>query len=490
MAHQRVPPIELERSASEPLYAQVAGRIRELVAARVLAAGDRLPSERDLAAALGVSRSTIVAAYEDLAASGLVERHVGRGTTIVEAAVHGEWSWASHIPSSSASALAQILDGFKSRTRIGLEIAEPATDLLPIDELRELTASIFDEVGAEALGYVPPEGLPALHEAIARRYGLDPGRHAVLVTSGAMQGLDLVVRALVSPGDEVIVETPSYPGALDALRRAGARLIPVAVDRDGIRTDALAGVLARGRPKLLFVVTRHQNPSGAVLSPNRREALLALTRQHAVPVLEDAMLAELSYDGFVVPPLVAESDTDHVITVSSLSKVLGGGVRVGWIAGSPTLIDAVLPVKQHADVNTSGLLQHLALRCFESGLVDRHLERVRPWYQSRGGTLAAAIRRHCGVGVRFEAPRGGMSLWLALDPHESADEFARVASMHGVGVVPGSAFSVSGEQGHRLRVSFGNRTDAELEEASRRLGKALAEFREPSFPRRVSRRAS
>jgi DNA-binding transcriptional MocR family regulator len=490
MSGTHVPPIELERSAAEPLYLQVSGRIRELVAAEVLTAGERLPSERDLATALGVSRSTIVAAYAELAADGLVERHVGRGTTILDAPPSGEWSWAGRLPSSSASALAHILEGFKHRTRIGLEIADPATELLPVAELREIAARVMSEEGADAFGYVPADGLPALHEVIARRYDLDAGAHAVLITSGAMQGMDLVVRALIAPGDDVIVETPSYPGALDALRRAGARLIPVPVDRDGIRTDLLAGVLARAMPRHVLVVTRHQNPSGAVLSDERREALLAMTRQHGVPVLENMVNAELSFDASTFPPLLAGRGAEHAILVSSLSKVLSGGVRVGWIAGSPALIDAVLPIKQHADVNTSGFLQHLALRCLESGLIDRHLERVRPAYAARCETLARALRRHCGVGLRFDLPRGGLSLWLGLDPHESAEKFARLASVHGVSVVPGGAFAVDSEQAHRLRVSFGSRTDEELEEAARRLGIALAEFREQTLPRRVPRRVS
>lgn len=486
--------LRLDRRADEPLYRQVIAQVRDQIVSGTLRAGDRLPSERALSDALGVNRATVVTAYEELAAAGLVTRHVGRGTTVLAPPRDAEdsfaWAWSETLSGAEERpGLHTILDGIAHTDRISLEAAEPAASIFPVEAVRSIVDGLLTREGGRLFRYHEAEGLPVLRERILERYrarDVQTAGRGVLVTSGTMQAIELLIRALVSHGDTVVVESPTYPGALDAFRAAGARLAPVPVDRDGIRTDVLESVLARTSARLVFTVPAHQNPTGAVLSEARRADLLRITRRYRVPLLEDAIYADLGFDGVPLRPLIAESGAEHVIHVSSLSKSLAGGIRVGWMIAPQPVIDRVARLKQHTDVNTSAFLQHIADEAFATGLVDRHLETAREFYRANRDVLATAIREACGPAVRFDLPRGGMALWCRLALPGTAREFAAVAQRHGVSLVPGDAFAVGREQDSGFRLTFSRHDPETLKAAAARLGEALEEFGRRPAPSRVS----
>lgn len=483
--------IQLDRQSARPLYLQVADALRERICAGEIAAGERLPSERRLAAALGVNRSTVVAAYDELMAAGTVDRHVGRGTTVLAPPVTPlPFAWPATLR-GSAGGLGALLDGVDSRDRIALEPGEPSPQLVPAGRLRVLLDELLGELGADALRYLGADGLAELRELVRVEYeaqGVDTSTRRVLITSGAMQAIDLVARAFVGPGDEVAIETPTFPGALDAFRQAGARLVPLPLDRDGIRPDVLERTLSRGAVRLVFTIPVHQNPSGAVATPERLAALLDITRRHRVPVVEDGIYAHAGFDGVVPAPLIAGADSEHVIHLASVTKTLGGGVRVGWVVASPPVIDAMVAIKRHADINTSSLLQHLVARAFERGLVAEVRAAARTHYVERRDALVESIRRRAGDGIRVESPRGGLALWCRLTVPGGARLFAQLATAHGVGVVPGGAFAVADEQDDCFRACFGHHPPEVLAVAGERLGAALEEFRSlGAHPGRASR---
>lgn len=489
--------LQIDRRGDTPLYRQMVSQVRDLILAGALRPGDRLPSERALSDALGVNRATVVTAYEELAAAGLVTRHVGRGTTVLapprEAEDSFAWAWSETLSDGEdRPGLHSILDNIAATDRISLEAAEPAASIFPVDEVRAITDRLLAREGGRLFRYHEAEGVPALRDAIAERYRGHEARmdgRGVLITSGAMAAIGLLVRALVSPGDTVVVESPTYPGALDALRAAGARLAPVPVDRDGIRTDVLESVLARTSARLVLTIPAHQNPSGAVLSEARRVDLLNLTRRYRVPLVEDGIYADLAFDGRPFRPLIAEEGAEHVIHISSLSKTLAGGIRVGWLIAPPPVVERVARLKQHTDVNTSAFLQHIALEAFTSGLVDRHLETARAFYRENCEVLTRALREACGPAVRFDIPRGGMALWCRLALPGSARDFHTVAQRHGVSFVPGDAFAVGREQDGGFRLTFSRHDADTLRTAATRIGAAVEEFgHRPVFTRMTGTR--
>lgn len=489
--------LHLDRRADAPLYRQVVAQVRDQIVAGTLRPGDRLPSERSLSDSLGVNRATVVTAYEELAAAGLVTRHVGRGTTVLAPPRDAEdsfaWAWSETLGAGEdRPGLHSILDGIGVTDRISLEAAEPAASIFPVEAVRAIVDDLLTSEGGRLFRYHEAEGISALREQILARYRARDVRtdgRGVLVTSGAMQAIELLVRTLVSPGDTVVVESPTYPGALDALRAAGARLAPVPVDRDGIRTDVLETVLARTTPRLVLVVPAHQNPSGAVLSEARRADLLQLTRRYRVPLVEDAIYSDLAFDGRPFRPLIAEEGAEHVIHLSSLSKTLAGGIRVGWVIAPLPVIERVARLKQHTDVNTSAFLQHIASEAFATGLVDRHLETARAFYQRNCEVLTQALRQACGPAVRFDMPRGGMSLWCRLTLPGSARDFALVAQRRGVSFVPGDAFAVGREQDGGFRLTFSRHDPETLRTAATRIGEAVEDFgQRPVYSRQTGTR--
>ncbi len=333
--------ISIDRSSREPIYRQISRQIRELITSGRLPAGFRLPPERRLAEAVGVSRSTVLIAYQELRADALIDAHVGRGTTVTQpAAPPGEDGAGHELPwrqlfGAAAAAYQDPLVGDLLRVTervdaIPLSFGMPAPELLPFAELRDTITEVLADTGAAALLHCPTEGLTALRETLARMMAArgvrcDPAE--VLVLSGSQQGLDLVARVLLDPGDPVVIEQPSFIGALQTFRGARARLIGVPVDEHGMRVDVLESVLSRFRPKLIYTLPTFQNPSGAVLPLERRQRLLALAHRFQVPVLEDDPYSELRFEGEPVPSLRALDAS--VLHLSTFSKLLFPGMRLG-----------------------------------------------------------------------------------------------------------------------------------------------------------------
>ncbi|MGW4476696.1 aminotransferase-like domain-containing protein [Nonomuraea sp. NPDC004354] len=405
------------REGRQPPSRRLAGALSDLAEIGALAPGGRLPSERDLALIVGLSRGTVAAALNALCEEGLFERRHGSGTYLRETVATGTPS-------------------FSGLLRAGAVLADLSTSVVP--DPSHLVVPPLD--AAELLRTPTGHGYDAKGDPRLRALlGGD-----VLITGGAQQGIDLAARVLLRPGDRVLVEDPTYGGALAAFQRAGALAVPVEL------ADPRAARAAIGlhRPALIYAVSVN-NPTGAV--PDLRH-VADLARADDILIVEDRTLAELVFEGACPAPL-ADGHPHGTVTVGSLSKVLWGGLRVGWLRAAEPLLARLAEAKQDADLATSAVSQRMAAELLEGNPAGSWRAELAARRDHLSTALAAAL-----PAWTWEPPRGGLSLWVRL-PGTDTDRFSALTRRYGVAVAPGSLFSADGRHRDRLRLSFALRPE-------------------------------
>jgi 2-aminoadipate transaminase len=383
------------------------------------------------------------------------------------------------VPSSGAatrvgsSAIRDLLHLTDRPEIISLAGGLPAPEGFPVPALAEAAAEVLARDPAAALQYSTTEGLPALRAWIAARRPRSTGPDQVLVTHGSQQGLDLVVRATVRPGDTVALADPAYVGALQVFRQADVELAGMPTDGQGLCVDVLADRLAAGlRPRLVYVVADFDNPTGVTLSEERRDALVRLAEHYGFLVIEDDPYSELRWSGARLAPLAARSN--HVVGLGTASKILAPGLRVGWVVAADGLARELVTLKQAADLHTSSFAQHVVTAVLtRPGFLEPHLADLRARYQRQAEVLLSALAHRLGDRIAVHAPAGGMFCWARLPHGPDPDTLLSRALEHGVAFVPGRAFSVTNTSSDGLRLSFATEPPARLEEAVRRLALAL-----------------
>ncbi len=429
--------------AERPYYAALARAIRRLVLDGRLPLKVRLPAERDLAAALAISRTTVTATYDALRAEGFMESRQGAG------------SWTA-LPVGRSRPIGTIAPPY------GVSHTPDDPDLIDLGCAAPGAPAIFPEAVAAATAALPaytsgpgyePGGMPVLREVIAARYGargLPTRPDQIVVTTGAQQAIALLLRLLVSPGDAVLVESPTYPHALDALRGHGARLVPAAVS-DGWDMELAAGGMRQAATRLAYVTPDFQNPSGLLMTDAERAALVAAARAADAQIIADETFAELSIDPVPLPaPMATHDSGGRVISVGSASKVLWGGLRVGWIRTTAPLARRLMVDRAAIDIAGPVLDQLIAAELL-TRLEEVRAERTAALRASRDA-LAGALTDLL-PDWEFRLPRGGMSLWVRL-PAPVSGAVADVAMRRGVRVVAGPAFGADGLLDSYLRLPF------------------------------------
>lgn len=475
--------IQIDRASRIPLYRQIATALEAQIRSGELALGANLPAERSLAGELDVNRSTIVNAYAELSSAGLVRGRVGSGTRVDlvpdESSNLAPMLWDARVGPGNDTATRGLLELVEMLTQSGvisLGHGSVAPDLIPVQEIQALATEVIADLGSDLLEYAPTEGIVELRDAIAahmQSVGARTESEQILVTNGGQQGIDLVARCLVEPDDVVAIDAPGYPGALTAFAQRGARLIGVPVDADGMQIDPLQQIIQRGGVKLVFTVPNFSNPTGAVLSESRRRALLELTRTERVPLVTDDVVGALSFHE-IPSPLIADDPSDHVIHIGSLSKLLlGGGLRVGWIAAAPELIRRIARVKQASDLATATLSQWIAARALQSGLVATNMRRVRPEYRRRYELFRDALTDACGESLALAQPRGGFSLWCRLTNDADARQLLAFALRSGVAFLPGDACFPDATGRSFLRLCYGQASPQDLVRGAHLLAQAI-----------------
>ena len=453
--------------SSGALYRSLADAVVAAIERGDLPTGARLPAERAAAPQLGVSRGTMVAAYDALRDAGVVDRRRGSGTWIVG-------------PHASAFRVAELAAGLRARQLTRHTVTEapavidlalsvlPAPDGLP-PEAFELDPTRLVRL-AHGHGYHPP-GLPALRERLAELHterGVPTDPDQILVTTGAQQALSLVAQHLVAPGDVVAVEAPTYPGAIDVWSRVGARFAALAGDSAGVVPAHVRRIVDEQVPEVVYVVPTGQNPRGTVVPPARRRELAAIADRAACWLVEDEALAWTVHDGAGPPlPIAAFATGGRVLTLGSLSKLFWGGLRLGWVRGDAATISQLGRLKAALDLGSDSLTQAVALSL---------LDRVDEIAAVRRRALASSARLVTGLLAdrlpdwQVRPPEAGLSLWVRL-PGGDADDLATVALRHGVRVLPGTAASPVESAAPHLRLAI-SLPPAQLREAVDRLAAA------------------
>jgi 2-aminoadipate transaminase len=362
----------------------------------------------------------------------------------------------------------------------------PGADLFPLDAFRDASERVLRDHGTHALQYSTTEGERPLREMIARhttRYGIAVTADNVLITSGSQQALDLIGRVFLNPGDHVLVERPTYLGALQAWGAYQADYLTVGMDADGMRIGELAAAL-RGGPKFIYALPNFQNPTGVTLALDRRQELVRLADEHGVPILEDDPYGQLRYDGEHLPSLVTldaeyrglgkAAYSGNVLYLSTFSKTLAPGLRLGWIIGPADVIRRLAQAKQGADLHTSTFVQLLAYEVARAGFLDSHVRRLRTAYSSRRDAMLRAMRRHFPASVTWTEPAGGLFIWATLPSTLDAATVLQHALAAQVAFVPGSPFFPDGSGQQTLRLNFTNATEDVIEDGISRLGGVLA----------------
>lgn len=467
-----------------PLHRRLSEGIGQLIELGELPTGCLLPPERELAAALAVSRTTVVAAYDNLRQDGRVERRRGSGTRVRHR--YPTAGTEREIVSSKFLAGDHAAGQFLSEPIAVIDFLMAAHPCLPLvaDVAASITREEYLTLGSGHHGY-HPRGLPALRERLAKMYSaqdLPTAPDQILITSGAQQAIELITAGCLQHGDTVVVEAPMYRGALEAFTQAGCRVRSVSCDVDGMDISAL-GDVARGSSVRMAYVQSVHNPTGAVLSAVRRERLAQIAEGHHLVVLDDTSLTDTQFQGPYPAPVAAYNDNEWILTVGSMSKLFWGGLRVGWIRGSARTISRLAQIKGFTDLGTSLIGQQIGLH-----LLD-HVDEAR---EARRLQLARGARDLCSLlgellpQWTWQTPGGGGSLWVCLPGADSA-QFSQVALRFGVALFPGAVFSADAAGTEHTRLPFA--LDQQVLRAGvRRLARAWDAFshRAPGYPPVIS----
>jgi 2-aminoadipate transaminase len=359
----------------------------------------------------------------------------------------------------------------------------PDTSTFPPESFAAQMTRIAQESSAEALQYGPTGGFEETKDCIRQvmaAEGMDPDPEDVMVTTGGQQAIDLVAKTLIDPGDPVICEAPTYPGAVPVFCSYEADVIQIDTDDEGMRVDDLGGVLDRlraegRRPKFIYSVPSYQNPAGVTLSAERRNRLVELARHHELLLVEDNPYGLLRYEGEPAPPLYALDGGDYVIYIGTFSKILSPGIRLGWVVAPPPVLEKIELGKQATDLCTSTLTQYFVREYFAEGRWREYVGDLVELYRRRRNTMLAALEEHFPSQATWTRPQGGMFVWATLPEYIDTEDLLAKALRENVAFVPGTAAYTDGRGHNSMRLNFSGSPEAEIEEGIRRIGKVVGE---------------
>ena len=401
---------------------------------------------------------------------------------------HWEERFARRTQQMSGSAIREMLKMAAIPGVISFGGGLPAPEVFPIEEFKNASQKVLAEKGVEALQYSITDGYIPLREVICditNRDGanLVPGN--VMITNGSQQALDLLGKILINHGDRILVEAPTYLGALQAWNAFGAEYVQVETDEDGLIPEAVEAAM-RVSPKFLYLMPNFQNPTGKTLPIERRRKIIEIADHYGVPIIEDDPYGKLRYEGEDITPMLVldneyrggtgDSLDGNVIYLSTFSKTLAPGIRLAWISAPKQVISKFINAKQGADLNTSALLQMIVYEVIKDGFIDDHLHLIREVYGRRRDLMLESLEEFFPAGVSWTEPKGGMFLWVTLPDGITSTELLKVCVERKVGFVPGIPFYPNEGGENTMRLNFSNATDERLVEGMKRMGTCVKEM--------------
>jgi 2-aminoadipate transaminase len=398
------------------------------------------------------------------------------------------WShrFAQRTRTIKSSAIRELLKLTQQPDVISFAGGLPAPEVFPVQRFQQACQRVLDTSGPASLQYSTTEGYLPLRQMVVshlHRYGILATPDNVMITSGSQQALDLIAKLLINRGDRLLVEAPTYLGALQAFNVFGAEYVSVPTDQDGLRTDRLEDALRSG-PKFMYILPNFQNPSGVTLSLERREELVFLADKYGIPIVEDDPYGQLRYEGDHLAPLVVLDRVNlrrdngytlgNVIYLSTFSKTLAPGLRLGWIVAPAEVISKLVQLKQGADLHTSTFNQMVAYEVAKDNFLDEHVKIIRHVYRERRDVMLQALEDHFPKQVTWTHPRGGLFLWVTLPEGVDCQQLLKSAVQEKVAFVPGDCFYPGeGEGLNNMRLNFSNATPEQIREGIQRLAKVV-----------------
>ena len=485
-----------------PIYLQVKNGLEELIRSGSLPPGTKLPSSRSLARILGVSRNSVLEAYDLLRAEGIVEAYGTAGTYVSEV------SCARTIPKSVEAS--RLSEGFRilerdSDGRLEEDLSDWASMLSNMGGRFKLYAHdqdamilsgvtlAFDRLSAERfrsclnyvltnyphrlLAYGETEGYGPLRQWLATYMtdrGVTTSPDEVLLTGGFQQSLTLLCSTFLNPGDTVLIENPCYPGALICLLHGGANVVGIDMTPYGVDVEQAHEMICELRPRFICVTPFCQNPTGVTMDTQARKRLLALTKEHGIIIVENGFTDELSYSGRLVPPLKTEDRMGCVIYMGSLSDILFPGLKIGWIVASKPIIQALTLSKRAIDPFSSPILQAACYEFCRQGYFTTHLARIRKTYIRKRELINQTLEKHLPPDTEFRVSEGRMSVWITLPPGIDSTELHREAQALGASFIPGPAFFIDGGGERNLFISYANSSEQVIIQEIKTLGDLIS----------------
>ncbi|MBS4188931.1 PLP-dependent aminotransferase family protein [Bacillus sp. FJAT-49705] len=468
-----------DRKAKKAIYKQLAEYIENGIADGTFPPDKPLPSERYLAKELNINRSTVVAAYDELESNGLVQRTRGSGTTISK----DIWgitkkripSWNRYIEAGSflpnLPVTQKIRKEMAEHKLIDLASGELSEDLFPMDSLRKITST---RTFIGSLGYDHPQGNVILRETITkhvkqfRRIETNPA--SILITSGAQQALHLVVQCLLKPGDAIAIEEPSYHYNLPVFKSAGLKIYYLPVDKDGINPDDLVSLHKKHRIRMIFLNPIFQNPTGALLHNNRRKTVLEISSEYGIPVVEDDPYSLTSFSGEEISTLKSMDVNGNVLYISSLSKIVASGLRIGWIIGPRPVIERLSDAKQQIDFGHASFTQWISNDFLESEEFHSHIKKLVKQLEKRRDQIVKSLRFYLQDQVDFNIPQGGIHIWCKLNKDFNEVQLLEESIKRGVIYLPGTTM---GSKKGFVRFTFARENEESINEGIKRFAEAL-----------------
>lgn len=467
------------KSSIVPLHKQITDFIKEKISNGEWTIGYKLPPQRTLAKELGVNRSTVVTAYDELIAEGLIEGKSGSGTRVV----NNTWNllattpppdWNSYVNvgthKPNLPTIQEINQAEFIPNIIRLGTGELSPNLIPSTSMKK----IFHQLSNRDIsyGYEEPKGLLPLREQIANyleTIGITASPSSILIVSGALQALQLISVGLLHRGSTVLTEKPSYLHSLNVFQSAGMRLAGIPLDKEGIQANLIQQYKKQQNAALLYTIPSFHNPTGTLMTVERRKQLLDTCQQEQLPLIEDDVYREIWFDENPPKPIKAFDKHGLVLYLGSLSKSLSPGLRIGWIVGPEPVVEHLADIKMQTDYGSSSLSQWAAVEWFSSGLYYKHLNEVRKQLQTRRDFTLDTLNKYFSDIAVWEKPTGGFYIWLRLLPSLSMRKLFEISLTEGILLNPGNVYDNQAEQ--YLRISYSFASLPNIEDGLKRLSK-------------------
>lgn len=459
------------KSSPVPLHKQITDYIKEKISNGEWTIGYKLPPQRLLAKAWEVNRSTIVTAYDELMAEGLIEGKSGSGTKVI----HNTWNlltttpppdWNSYVKSGihkpNLPTIQEINQAEFIPNIIRLGTGELSPDLFPAATMKQVLEKLSTK--EISFGYEEAKGLMPLRKKISNyleTIGIQASPSSILIVSGSLQALHLISVGLLHKGSTVLTEKPSYLNSLHVFQSAGMQLVGIPLDREGIKVSQIPQYRKLHKAALLYTIPTFQNPTGTLMTAQRRNQLLSICQQEQLPLIEDDVYRELWFDEKPPKPLKAFDKDGLVLYLGSLSKTLSPGLRIGWVVGPEPVIDHLADIKMQTDYGSSSLSQWAAVEWFSNGLYDQHLNEIRKELKIRRDFTLNILNKYLSGLATWEKPSGGFYIWVRLSPPISIRKLFEMGLSEGILLNPGNVYDNQADQYVRISYSFASLSDLE-----------------------------